>query len=879
MRLERCRIRGKARCGRDTEIDCAVSPTNQTPPHDRPRGDHTVDRPVDGGKRIAPYRLAAAPADGYSIEWQLFDTMAQPPLAHLRVVDLTDLRGALAGRMLADLGADVLKVSPPGDPDRLRPPFVGNVAAPDRSLPFLYRNANKRGTTLDLRTADGRRRLGELCAAADILVENLPQQTRREYGLTPEAVQSRHPHLVHVAIADFGLSGPRAEWRLEALPAFAASGALHASGFADHPPCWLPGYIAHDCAATFAVAGALAALLERSGTGTGQTVEVSVQEAALNGLYPWAVPLADYTRLYPVLPSAPPRNADGSYLVLPTAEGHVRVLAGTRRQWRGFLDLLGNPPTLSGPEWEAPILRLAAPDVIRLIAAEVLEKRERAAVVADALRLRVPLSPVNTPEEFVAAEQTRVRGYFRESGFPHLADAPFAPAPFNFSLTPAVLRQPAPAPEADDGNSFAGGQPARPPLQAPVFGDRASGGSGRPPLAGFRVVNLGVGAVVPEACWLLSELGAEVFKIESRANLDFLRAVTIEPDTPNRAWTFNSEARGQKSVCLDLGTPTGRDLALQLCATADVVVENNRGGVVVDWRLDYEDVRRVRPDIIYLASQGFGRGGPLGEAPAFGPLNSSFSGANWLWNHPNTPYPAGSSLNHPDHIASKLAAVAVLAAIMHRQRTGEGQFIEMAQTEATAYLQGEFYLEGPCTGRPTEQRGNAVAYAVPHGVYPCAGGEGHLDRWCAVAVVGDDMWLRFARCLGWESEPRYATLGGRLAARAEIDARVAEWTAVRTAEAAAATLQAAGVSAFMVQSPDDIRADPHLAARNAIISVEHPEVGTEHHGANPLRLGRTPLTAAGAAPLLGEHTEEVLSRVLGLSPDAIARLVAEGVCR
>jgi crotonobetainyl-CoA:carnitine CoA-transferase CaiB-like acyl-CoA transferase len=792
-----------------------------------------------------------------------------PPLGHLRVLELTDLRGALAGRLLADLGADVIKVEPPGgDPDRLRPPFAGNVPAPDRSLPFLYRNANKRGVVLDLQSDRGRSRLAELCNRSDILIENLDPDTRQELDLTPSSVQVRHPHLVHVAMADFGLSGPHAGWRAEPLPAFAASGALHASGFPDLPPCWLPGFTAHDCASVFGVAGVLLAMLDRARDGAGQTIEISVQEAALNGLYLWAVPTADYARLYPILPASPPRNADGSYLVLPAVDGHVRVLPATPHQWKAAVEMMGKPEALSGPEWESPLLRLAATDMIRHFATEGLQGRTRAETLAEAVRLRVPLSPVNTPDDFVAAEQTRARGYFQATGFPHLGDAPFAPAPHNFSVTPTVLRRPAPPLGEDDRSGF----PER--TTSPPTSDRS-----QPPLAGLRVINLGVGAVVPEIGWLLAEFGAEVIKIESLANLDFLRRLTVEPDHPNRSWTFNAECRGQKSVCLDLNTPRGRELALQLCATADVVMENNRGGVVRDWNLDYEDVRRVRSDVIYLASQGFGRGGPLGEAPSFGPLNSSFSGANWLWNHADAPYPAGSALNHPDHIASKLAAVAVLAAIEHRRRTGEGQMIEMAQTEAAAYLQGEFYLQTPCTGQPPQQQGNAVDYAVPHGVYPCVAREDESDRWCAIAVVGDEAWQRFARCLGWSAEPQLATLEGRLAARAEIDARVAEWTKVREPEAVAATLQAEGVSAAPVESPDDLRADPHLAARGSLVTVQHAEVGVEHHAGNPIRMSRTQSTTAPASPLLGEHTGEVLSERLGLSQDEVEALIAEGICR
>jgi crotonobetainyl-CoA:carnitine CoA-transferase CaiB-like acyl-CoA transferase len=798
--------------------------------------------------------------------------MPTPPLAHLRVIDLTDLRGAFAGRFLADLGADVIKIEPPGgDLGRWQPPFAGGVRAPDRSLPFLYRNANKRGAVIDLHDADGRRRFAELCEQADVLLENFGSEERDRLGLAPAAIRARHPQLVHVAMADFGLSGPRAGWRAEPLPAFAASGALHASGFPDLPPCWLPGYLAHDCASVFAVVGALTAILDRQRFGEGQTIEVSVQEAALHGLNPWSIPLADYTRMYPLVPASPPRNADGLYFVLPTADGYVRVLPGSVRHWRAFVQLLGSPEALSGEEWENAVFRLLNGDAIRLLASDGLRERRRAEVFAEARRLGLPLAPVNTLDEFVTEEQTRVRGYFQRTGFPHIGDAPFAVAPLNFSVTQAVLRRGAPPLGEDDGARFSPRTPSTAHVEAATTTDDMS----RAPLAGMRVIDLGVGAVGPEVCWVLAELGAEVIKIESRANLDFLRAVTVEPDAPNRAWTFNDECRGQKSICLDLRTERGRELALRLCATADVVVENNRGGVVGKWGLDYEDVRRVRPDVIYVASQGFGRGGPLGEAQSFGPLNSSFAGVNWLWNHPGAPYPAGVSLNHPDHIASKLAAAAVLAALAHRRRTGEGQLIEMAQTEAAAYLLGELYLEAPCTGRAPAPRGNASDYAVPHGVYPCAG----EDRWCAIAVVSDACWQRFVGGVGWEPNPAWATLDGRLAARAEIDARVAEWTRTRDPEAVAATLQAAGVSAMPVLSPDDTRADAHLAAREAIVTVQHPEIGPERHIGNPLRMSRTRLVIAGAAPLLGADTEEVLTRMLGLTAAEVERLATDDVCR
>jgi crotonobetainyl-CoA:carnitine CoA-transferase CaiB-like acyl-CoA transferase len=785
------------------------------------------------------------------------------PLSHLRVVDLTDLRGALAGRLLADLGADVLKLEPPtGDPDRLRPPFVGDVAGPERSLAFAYRHANKRGAVADLVTPQGWERLVALCDRADVLIENVDPAMRTRLHLDPPAVQARHPHLVHVALADCGLAGPLAGWRLEALPAFAASGALFVCGLPDRPPCWLSGYVAHDAASAFAVAGALAAILDRARSGRGQTVEVSVQEAALSGLYPWVIPLADYQRLYPMIASAPPRNGDGNYMVLRVVDGWVRVLPATAAQWKAFVTLLGSPDALLGDEWLFLPYRIVNHDLTRIVATEALQHRPRRAVVDEGRRLGVPIGPVNTPEEFVREAQTVVRGYFRRLPDGPLGDAPVAVAPFVFSKTPIGLRRGAPRAGEDDA-SF-------PPREALA----PTGGDG-PVLAGVRVVSLGVVAVGPEIGWLLAELGAEVVKIESRTKLDPLREVTLEPDQPNRTFTFNDENRGAASVLVDLSTDGGRALVRNLCVHADVVIENNRGGVARSWGLDYDDVRRARPDVVYVASQGYGRGGPLGEVQGFGPMNGAFAGACHLWNHPDAPYPAASSLNHPDHVASKLAVAAVLAALEHRRRTGEGQLIDVSQAESAAFLLGEVYLEAPCRGRPAAPPGNAATYACPHGVYPCAG----EDRWVAIAVVGDDAWDRFRRALGWPDDAALATLDGRLAQAPVLDARVAEWTRGHTANDVATMLQAAGVSAAPVWNGDDLRADAHLASRGAIVTVEHPEVGPERHAANPIRLSRTPLVTAGASPLLGADTERVLRSWLGLDATAVCRLVDEGICR
>ena len=390
-------------------------------------------------------------------------------------------------------------------------------------------------------------------------------------------------------------------------------------------------------------------------------------------------------------------------------------------------------------------------------------------------------------------------------------------------------------------------------------------------LAGVRVVEFGMAAVVPETCGVLSELGADVVKIESTTHPDVLRLASTGV---NKNFTFNAESRGRESVAIDLSTERGRELALQLCATADIVAENYRGGVLDRLGLGYDDVRAVNPTVLYVSSQGYGRGGPYGEMPAFGPLNAGFAGLHHLWSDPDAPYPCSTSLNHPDHIAGKLLAVAVLAAWMHRQRSGVGQHLDMAQTEAAAYLMGEVYLEGALTGVEPGARGNRSDVAVPHGVYPSAGD----DEWIAIAVPDDATWRALETVVGWPADESRATLAARLEGRDAIDERLTAWTSRHPAAEAASMLQAARVSAMPVMGPVDHHADPHLNERCAIVTLQHPEVGIEHHVRNPIRMGLAQRTAM-SAPCLGADTDKVLRRWLDLDDREIEALVTAGVCK
>ena len=705
---------------------------------------------------------------------------------------------------------------------------------------------------------------GQVLGVADVdrmAAENLTHH-RSQRALSGALAAAKHQR-------DFGLFGRRAGWRLEPLTALAASGTLHASGFPDLEPCAAPGHLAHDCASVYGAIGVVAAAMDRRRHGRGQLVEVSVQEAALAGTTPWSICMEDYTRINPHLPAAGNRNADGSYWVLPAKDGWIRTVIGSPRQWNGFVNLVHDNEVLKEPEWSSAAFRLMNADAVRLLAGDGLTDRTRTELFDEALKLETTVGVLHRPSEFVAHPQTASRMFFAATDFPGIVGAPFATFPMKLSATPPALRRP--APEAAIAEPDDAGWSGRRPDEH-VDGSQPNGLL----LDGVRVIEFGAAAVVPEMSGVLSELGADVIRIESIAHPDVLRASGGGGiDNINRSFAFNAENRGRRSVALDLTTAEGRRIAFELCAGADIVAENQRGGVLDRLGLGYEAVRAANPAVIYACSQGYGRGGPLGEMPAYGPLNAGFAGVHLLWNHPDAPYPCGTSLNHPDHIAGKLMAVAVLAAFDHRERTGEGQLIDLAQTEAAAYLVGEIYLQAALDGRDPEPQGNRSELAVPHGVYPSAGD----DRWVAIVAADDAAWNRLETALGWPHDPALATLAGRLAAREPIDERLAAFTRARTREEVADTLQAAGVSAVPVMGPIDHHADEHLTERGFIVTLEHPEVGRERHVGNPIRMSRLPQRVAASAPCVGAGTEAVLAEWLGLGDDEITALAAGGVLR
>jgi benzylsuccinate CoA-transferase BbsF subunit len=393
------------------------------------------------------------------------------------------------------------------------------------------------------------------------------------------------------------------------------------------------------------------------------------------------------------------------------------------------------------------------------------------------------------------------------------------------------------------------------------------------PLEKVKVLSFGTGGVVPDAGKILGELGADVIKIESKDNLDFMR--TTGPDINNVAG-FNESNRNKRSFGVNLKTEKGKKLVSKLIKWADVILENFRGGVMKSLEFDYESARKLNPQIIYVSSQGFGGGGPYSDFQAYGPMLSSASGMLSIWAQPDDPYPVGSNSPLPDHMASKHVVIAALAALDYRRRTGKGQYVDMAQTEVAVSLIGEHYLDYTYNKRIGKPMGNRSSYAAPHGCYPCKG----TDEWCAITVFTDEEWHNFCNAMGdpdWTKDSQFVDLRSRLKNVAELNEHIKKWTSTLDANVVSETLQAAGVAAGVVQRVTDSLADPQLRWLGSFVELKHPVAGARLYPAIPFRMSGASAMKSTPAPLLGQHTEEICRNLLKMSDEEIKHLLEEDV--
>lgn len=761
----------------------------------------------------------------------------------VRVFDLTGEVGLACGQLLADLGATVVHGEPPGGAPARTDPVAWTVHA-----------RNQHSVVVDLDTDHGRSAFGDVVRWCDVLVESR-DLLLDEAGFGDAALVGLQPSIVVVAITPFGTFGPKQHYAATDLIVQAAAGNVALTGFSDRPPLCPAGVPAWSHAGAAAAGAALLGLRRARRTGQPSFIDVSAQEAtSLTSSFSLLCEAIGGRRPGRMAPGAPGLG------VTPCADGFVLNSVGAIGPTRRF--------TVRQAAWLADVGALA-PDVAEAIAGGEFtgdtmkalgaaigawfSTRTKAELLDAAREHGFVLAPINTTLEALDSPQFAARDAWWHDG-----DATM-PGPFARVEPPLTLRCPAPAVGEHDPAVFA--MPAAHRRDAAADGDPTA-----LPLAGVNVVDFGWVLAGPYAGRVLADYGATVVKVESDTRVDLLRLLGPQYDwgaSPDNSASFGSSSAGKRSLVVDLTNPESRDVIVDLVRWADVVCDSFAPGAMERLGLDYDELRAMRPDVVVVSSSLFGQTGPYAQMPGYGLQGAAVSGLVLPTGYADRP-PCGPYGPFTDYIAPRYQVLATLAALEHRDRTGEGTFVDIAQAETGLQAAAVALARASVDGTVLDREANTRGGLYPHGVYPSLGD----DEWVAVDVRGEADWSSLCDVLGRRD------LAGALPPD-DIDAVISEWTAARDCHESERLLQAGGVPAHHVVTATSAPTDPHLVARRAFAPTTY--------GPRDVLVTSTGYHLSGCAarvgpiPRLGEHSVEVLRDLLGYAPDRVDHLVAAGV--
>ncbi|MBN1256023.1 MAG: CoA transferase [Deltaproteobacteria bacterium] len=771
-------------------------------------------------------------------------------LKDIRILDLADEQGSFCSKLLADLGAFVIKGEPPaGDPARQRQP----------SLSFTYHNTNKHGITLDLTHESRKKGFLNLIKDADVLVETFAPGYLEGLNLNYAALSQENPGLIHLSITGFGQTGPRRTYRSNDLIAAAYGGQMYVTGDPSSPPLQPYGEQAYYAASLFGAVGILLALRRRSHTGKGIYIDLSVQEAVVATLDHVMVRyFSDKT----VATRTGNRSWNNDLCVLPCKDGFLQMTLlsswDTLVEWMAAKGMAGD---LQEAKWQKGEYRAKHIDHIIEVVQKWTGQHTTQELFETAQAMRLPWAPICSPAEVITSPHLAVRRFFIP-----LDHFTYPGMPYRFSsYSPPPIRQ---APALGEHNEQitaghvwpkGGGSPKSHHLKDNPVSDIADSAV----LAGIRVVDFTRILSGPYATRILADFGAEVIKIQSHK--------TANGAELNSTAYFATWNRNKHSITLDMSHPEARDIALKLIAVSDVVVENFSPRVLPNWGLGYDHLRTVKPDIIMIGISAMGQTGPWRDFAGLAPTFHALSGLTALTSQ-SLDYPVGIGHAYGDTIISLYAVIAILTALKHRDETGEGQYIDLSGYEALCTVLGPALMEAGLGHAADSSEGADV----PCGYFRCLG----EDRWCVITVSSTQEWEAFCRSAGhfdWIMDERFSTKSRRRQNRAELDCLISQWTARHAPEEIVQLLQTAGVPAGVVQNAADLAHDPQLMARSFFIEMEHLALGTTVSDRSPLRFTDEGPPDWKAAPLLGEDNRYVFIDLLGHTEDEVSAYIKKGV--
>lgn len=787
------------------------------------------------------------------------------PLDGYTVVDLSSgIAGAYATKILADGGADVIKVeAPEGDPLRRWSASGAHIGPDEDGALFAFLAGGKRSVV----APPGDQQLIErLLAAADAVIWS-PESSVAQ-SIAPEDLFRRYPHLIVTTITPFGLDGP---WSDRAATEFTlqawSGGAIGIGrGVQDRAPVSIGGQVGEWLAGAFAAAMTLAFRVRALRDGHGELIDLSKLEAQILGLTYYPVTYFEMlerpwrTERKPTVPG-----------VAQAADGLVALGCGTAQQWWDLCAMSGHD------DWIDETSELTITEQANLHADELYawvrdQKVEDVRELASAFR--IPNSPVGNGENVTAMDH-----FVQRQAFVRNPRDGFTQPALPYRLSGVGLREPAPAPRLGEHTAQ---------VAAAELSKRGVP-TGRPdadrlPFSGLRVLDMTTFWAGPSCTHPLGMLGAQVIHLESTPRPDGTRLIAGIPATVEQWWErspiFSALNTNKQSLTLDFQTEQGRDLLRRLIATCDVVVENFTPRVIEQIGLDFDSLRALREDIIMVRMPGFGLDGPWRDNPAFAYIIEDASGLSWLTGYPDRAPFEPYSIGDPN--AGVHALAGLMLALEHRRRTGQGVLVEAAMVDAALNIAAEQVIEFSAYGALLQRDGNRGPAAAPQNIYQSAEIDefGRADSWVAIAVSTDAQWVALRAAIGqpeWAMDPRLDTAQGRRARHDLIDEELAAWCLARSGDEIVETLWPAGIPVAKVMQPHRQLELPQVRFRRFFEHVGHPVNNAAPHSTLPVSLANGPREFhRQAAPLLGEHNHQLLTE-LGLSDDEIDRLVEDGV--
>ncbi len=788
---------------------------------------------------------------------------SQGSLSHLRVIEYGDIPASYATRWLGDLGADIIKIEKPGgDNSRMLGPFAGNTPDPEKSLTFINANLNKRSIILDLESSEkDKETFLKLISSADALVESTRPGTFDDLALSQEVLLATNERLVTTSITPFGQTGPYSEYRGPHAVVEALAGFMSAHGDDLMPPVVTPNHITYQVASVHGAYLTLAGIRHSKRSGKGQQIDQSLQESIT---YMGSSAVARYTDRSEIVERNGAKPQGGASNIFKCKDGkYIYISIYILPHWHKITREWMEDPVLSGEEWDNPQYRGDNGDVINVLLQAFIEQFDAEDFVSQCQDRGLPCSPVNTPGEFMNSDQLKSRDWIQTLNHPVIGEYKAPGFLFKMEKTPMKAWRHSPTlgehqkeildeldnlkKEPDDINIVTS-------PEAPM-------------LSGIRVADLTRFFAGPIGTMFLGFYGAEVIKLESEL-LVANREQVLYPDMN----------RNKLSATFDLRNAHGKSLLDDLLRKSDVLIDNFSPRVIDRLGFSWDRVQDINPGIIQITAPGMGLDGPLSNWVTWGNQLVAYTGLTHMWAFEESSMDAHGKLVVPDYLGASLVALSSIAAIEYRDRTGIGQFIELAQVESQGAIMGPSILDATINQNEWDALGYAEIlgeHYAPYAAYPC---KGH-DDWIVVAISEESEWEGLVNALGnptWINDEKYSTHEMRKENRTELDKQISEWTSEYTPYQAMRILQNRGVPAGAVLNGEDLYSNIHLRARGHIVDIHEPPWGDLSHQGLPAIPTLSEAHADGLPPWIGDHNKYVFGEILGMTDKDIKDAMNSG---